>query len=107
MLLGLDGARIVGELLAGRHPPPREALDAARPDPDEAARIHTATVRAGVVDGVEAPLQIEDSDLLPRHRDTLRLTWREFGGTRDLDELRHVNLLLRSELDHDPARHDH
>jgi len=33
MLLGLDGARIVGELLAGRHPPPREALDAARPDP--------------------------------------------------------------------------
>jgi|SRR5216683_839743 len=99
MLLGLDGARIVGELLAGRHPPPREALDAARPDPDEAARIHTATVRAGVVDGVEAPLQIEESDLLPRHRDALRLTWREFARVGHSEELCHVSSPPRTARD--------
>jgi hypothetical protein len=40
VLLGLDGARIVGELWAGKRLPPREALDARHPDPDEAARIH-------------------------------------------------------------------
>src|SRR5438552_13788026 len=66
-----------------------------------------AAVRAGVVDGVEAPLQVEEGDLLPRHLDVPRLARSEVGGTRDLDELRHVNLLLRSELHQYPARHDH
>src|SRR5437899_9405469 len=51
------------------------------------------TVGAGVVDGVEAPLQVEESDLLPRHLDALRLARSEVGGARDLDELRHENLL--------------
>src|SRR5438093_5602379 len=52
-----------------------------------------ATVGAGVVDGVEAPLQVEESDLLPRHLDALRRARSEVGGARDLGELRHVNLL--------------
>src|SRR5207302_5007281 len=65
-----------------------------------------AAVRAGVVDGVEGPLQVEESDLRPRHLDALRLARSEVGRARDLDELRHVSLLLRSELDHYPARHD-
>ena len=47
-----------------------------------------------------------EGNLLPPHLDALRLTWRKVGGARDLDELRHVNLLFRSELDHYPARHD-
>src|SRR5437016_13283845 len=51
------------------------------------------TVGAGVVDGVEAPLQVEESDLLPRHLDALRRAWSEVSGARDLSELRHVNLL--------------
>src|SRR5207244_4239891 len=65
-----------------------------------------AAVRAGVVDGVEAPLQVEEGDLLPRRLDALRLARSEVGGARNLDELRHVDLLAnrlpRSELDHDP-----
>src|SRR5204863_7154536 len=66
-----------------------------------------AAVRAGVVDGVEAALQVEEGDLLPRHLDGPRPARSEVGGARDLDELRHVNLLLRSELPQYPARHDH
>src|SRR5206468_4442078 len=58
-----------------------------------ALRERAATVGAGVVDGVEAPLQVEESDLLPRHLDALRRAWSEVGGARDLGELRHVNLL--------------
>src|SRR5439155_11344131 len=69
-----------------------------------------AAVRAGVVDGVEAPLQVEEGDLLPRRLDALRLARSEVCGARDLDELGHVDLLAnrlpRSELDHDPPGHD-
>src|SRR5438128_3412083 len=82
-----------------------------------------AAVGAGVVDGVEAPRQVEEGDLLPRRLDALRLARSEVGGVRDLDELCHVDLLAtprwvivgsrgfapreisllpRSELDHDP-----
>src|SRR6266446_10642355 len=50
-----------------------------------------ATVGAGVVDGVEAPLQVEESDLLPRHLDALRLTWREFARVGHSEELCHVS----------------
>jgi integrase len=38
-----------------------------------ALRERAASVRAGVVDGVETPLQVEESDLLPRHLNALRL----------------------------------
>src|SRR6266404_696692 len=48
-------------------------------------------VGAGVVDGVEAPLQVEESDLLPRHLDALRLTWREFARVGHSEELCHVS----------------
>src|SRR2546422_390887 len=58
-----------------------------------ALRERTATVRAGVVNGVEAALQVEEGDLLPRHLDALRRARSEVGGARDLGELRHVNLL--------------
>src|SRR5438093_5522864 len=56
-------------------------------------RKGAATVRAGVVNGVEASLQVEERDLLSRHLDALRLARSEVGGARDLGELRHVNLL--------------
>src|SRR5438128_5791526 len=52
-----------------------------------------AAVRAGVVDGVEAPLQVEEGDLLPRRLDALRLARSEVGSARDPDELRHMDLL--------------
>src|SRR5438552_16923359 len=58
-----------------------------------ALRERAATVRAGVVNGVEASLQVEERDLLSRHLDALRLARSEVGGARDLGELRHVNLL--------------
>src|SRR5438876_3411980 len=61
-----------------------------------------AAVRAGVVDRIEAPLEVEEGDLLPGHLDTLRLARSEVGGARDLDELRHGSLLPRSEPDHHP-----
>lgn len=53
----------------------------------------------------KVPSRLEERDLLPRHLDTLRLARSEIGSARDLDELRHANLLLRSKLDHYPARH--
>src|SRR5262245_25187170 len=52
-----------------------------------------AAVRAGVVDGVEAPLQVEEGDLLPSNFDALRRARREVGSVRDLDELGHMDLL--------------
>src|SRR3989442_14114170 len=58
-----------------------------------ALRERTAAVRAGVVNGVEAALDVEEGDLLPRHLATLGLARSEVGGARDLGELRHVNLL--------------
>src|SRR5438128_1319083 len=67
-----------------------------------ALRERAATVRAGIVNGVEVALDVEEGELLPRHLDALRLARSEVGGARDLDELRHVNLLFRSELDHTP-----
>src|SRR5439155_23568988 len=58
-----------------------------------ALREGAATVGAGVVNGVEAPLQVEEGDPLPLHLDALRLAGSEVGRARDLDELRHLNLL--------------
>src|SRR4029450_2918570 len=54
---------------------------------------HTSAVRAGVVDGVEAPLQVEEGDLLPSNFDALRRARGEVGSVRDLGELRHMDLL--------------
>src|SRR3989441_3247419 len=56
-------------------------------------RERAATVGAGVVNGVEAALQVEEGELLPRHLDTLGLARSEVAGARDLGELRHGNLL--------------
>src|SRR5262249_15476377 len=53
-----------------------------------------AAVRAGVVDGVEAPLQVEEGDLLPSNFDALRRARREVGSVRDLDELRHMSVVV-------------
>src|SRR6266850_4169858 len=53
-----------------------------------------ATVGAGVVDGVEAPLQVEEGDLLSRRLDTLRLAWSDVSRARDPNELPHVSLLV-------------
>src|SRR5438876_5387673 len=52
-----------------------------------------ATVGAGVVDGVEAPLQVGEGDLLSRGLDTLRLAWSDVSRARDPNELPHVSLL--------------
>src|SRR6266446_617476 len=52
-----------------------------------------ATVGAGVVDGVEAPLQVGEGDLLSRRLDTLRLAWSDVSRARDPNELPHVSLL--------------
>src|SRR5262245_60651040 len=52
-----------------------------------------AAVRASVVDGVEAPLQVEEGDLLPSNFDALRRARGEVGSVRDLSELRHMDLL--------------
>src|SRR5205823_13612205 len=66
-----------------------------------ALRERTATVRAGVVDGVEAPVKVEESDLLPRDLDALRLTWREFArvGHSESEELCHVSSPPRTARD--------
>src|SRR5262249_15618161 len=61
-----------------------------------ALRERAAPVSAGVVNGVEGPLQVEESDLLPRDLDTLRRARSDVSGARDLDEFRHVNLLATS-----------
>src|SRR5215470_4085183 len=53
----------------------------------------TATVRAGVVDGVETTIQVKEGDLPPRRLDTPGLAWSEVRRARDPDELSHVSLL--------------
>jgi len=39
-LLGIDAGRVIATELAGKRIPPVEQLDARRPDPEEAARVH-------------------------------------------------------------------
>ena len=39
-LVGLDAGRVIASELAGKRVPPVEQLDARRPDPEEAARVH-------------------------------------------------------------------
>ncbi len=54
----------------------------------------TATVRAGVVNGVETATDVEEGDLLSRRLDTPRLAWSNVSRARDPNELPHVSLLV-------------
>src|SRR5262245_8727026 len=65
-------------------------------------RERASAVRARVVDGVEAPIEIEERDLPARQLDTLRLARCEICGARDLRELRHVYLLSGPAVDRPP-----